>query len=68
MENYLSGIDENIWRSIRYCSYDADRLQAIGTFGTTEEMIARGSKENIKDKRCLHELHGAFPLVVHNYI
>lgn len=48
--------------------YDVDPLQAIGTTGTSEDMIAQGNNQKTNEKICLHELRGALPPVVYNYI
>ena len=56
------------WRSVGTRPYQADLLQAVVNFGARGDMITQGNKKKANDKKCLHELLGALPLVVYNYV
>lgn len=68
MEDYLNGIDEDLWHSIEKGPYRADLIQVVGNVGVAKDMITPGTKEKANEKRCLRELCGALPQVVYNYI
>lgn len=40
MEDYLNGIDEDLWHSIEKGPYRADLIQAAGKDDASEDMIA----------------------------
>lgn len=56
MEDYLNGIDDDLYRSIEKGPYRVDRLQVVGMDGADEDMIAQGNKKKVNDKRCIREL------------
>lgn len=68
MENYLNGIDEHLWRCITNGNYHPLMLEQVGTAGSYADVVVRTEKQEANDNKCLHELHGALPLVVYNYI
>ena len=53
MEDYLKGIDEDLWISIEKGPYHGDRVHAVGTAGTSEEVIVQENKQKVNDKRYL---------------
>lgn len=68
MENYLNGIDEDLWRWITSGNYHPRRLEQVGTGGSSVDVAMQIEKQKANDKKCLLELHGAFPRVVYNYV
>lgn len=68
MDDYLKGIDEDLWKSIDKGPYHDDLVQAIGNVGAAENMVAHGNKRKANDKKCLCELKGALPPIVYNYV
>lgn len=68
MEDYLNGIDKDLWRSIEKGRYHEDHIQAVGTAATAKDMVAHANMQITNDKSCLRELRGALPPIVYNYI
>lgn len=52
MEDYLNGIDEDLWRSIKTGPYRVDPIQVAGNAGAAEDMSAQGNKKKANGKRC----------------
>lgn len=48
--NYLNGIDEDLWRSIKTVLIVLTVFKKFGTTGEAEYMIAQGNKKKGNDK------------------
>ncbi|CAI9292979.1 unnamed protein product [Lactuca saligna] len=67
MEDYLNGIDKNMWKSIKDGNYREYLVENIGTVGTDVDMVTRANTRKACDKKALRELRGALPPFVYNY-
>lgn len=56
MEDYLNGIDKDLWRSIDKGPYRVDRVQAMGIAAQSKDMTTTLLKKEASDKRCIGEL------------
>lgn len=68
MEDYLNGINENIWKSIKEANFRQYLVQNVGNVGAVAQMVVQASTRKTCDKKALRELRGALPPVVHNYV
>lgn len=68
IEDYLNGIDKHLCHSIQEGSCHGLLIQAVGSVGVAEDIIAQRNKKKVNDQHCLRELHEAFPPRVYNYI
>lgn len=68
MEDYLNGIDEDIWRPIRDGPFCATTVDLVGTTTQNENIIVTRLKKEVDNKRCICKLRGVIPPVVYNYI
>lgn len=68
MEDYLNGIDEDLWRSIDKGPQREDPVQVVGNAKAAGYMVALANKQKTNDKKCLRELRGALLPVVYNYV
>ncbi|XP_052622549.1 uncharacterized protein LOC128127868 [Lactuca sativa] len=68
MEDYLNGIDEELWNCIDGTVQAPANVQPIGASNTTAEVLERQNRMKKNEKRCMRELRGALPPVVYNYI
>ena len=68
MEDYLNGIDEELWNCIDGTVQAPANVQPIGASTTTPEVLERQNRLKKNEKRCMRELRGALPPVVYNYI
>ena len=50
MEDYLNGIDEDLWKSIENGPYRAELVKVVGNPGAAEDMIAQGNKKKANEK------------------
>lgn len=68
MEDYLTGIDKELWRPIKSGPCRVDHVQAVVTATQGEDMTMDRLKQEGNDKMCIRELHGALPPIFYNYI
>ncbi|CAI9294517.1 unnamed protein product [Lactuca saligna] len=68
IEDYLNGIDEDLWKCITGEIHPASLLQRVGTIASSSGVAQQTEKQKKNDKRCLRELHGALLPVVYNYV
>lgn len=68
MEDYLNGLDEELWKCIIGTVQPPLNVQNIGSSGTTSAVGEQQIRLEKHEKRCLRELRGALPPVVYNYI
>ena len=68
MEDYLNGIDEELWNCINGTLLPPVNVQTIGAFGTSNQVNDQLDRMKKNEKRCMRELRGALPPVVYNYI
>ncbi|XP_052626952.1 uncharacterized protein LOC128133522 [Lactuca sativa] len=68
MEDYLNGIDEELWNCISGKGLLPDNVQSIGQSTSSEEVAEQQIRLKNNEKRCMRELRGALPPVVYNYI
>lgn len=60
MEDYLNGIDEDLWWSIRDGPYRTDNVETVGTTAENENINVLKVKCEANDKRCMRELRVHF--------
>ena len=68
MEDYLNGIDEELWNCINGTVQAPTNVQPIGQSTTSAEVVEQQNRLKKNKKRCMRERRGALPLVVYNYI
>ncbi|XP_023771670.1 uncharacterized protein LOC111920326 [Lactuca sativa] len=68
MEDYLNGLDEELWDCINGIVQPPVNLQNIGSFATTSAVGDQQTRLNNNKKRCMRELRGVMPPLVYNYI
>ena len=68
MEDYLNGIDEDLWKCITDGSCLAVLLREVGTASSNTNVGQQTEKHMKNKKRCLCELRGALPTLVYNYV
>ncbi|XP_052619531.1 uncharacterized protein LOC111895070 [Lactuca sativa] len=68
MEDYLNGIDEELWNCINGPALPPANVQTLGASGTSNQVSNQGDHMKKNEKRCMQELRGALPPVVYNYI
>nr|KAJ0207989.1 hypothetical protein LSAT_V11C500266000 [Lactuca sativa] len=68
MEDYLNGIDEELWNCINGTVQAPANVQSIGSFATSTEVAEQQNRLKKNEKRCMRELRSALPPVVYNYI
>ena len=68
MEDYLNGLDEELWNCIKGTVLPPQNVQNIGSSGTTSVVEEQQTRLEKHEKRCMRELRGALPPVVYNYI
>ncbi|CAI9282803.1 unnamed protein product [Lactuca saligna] len=65
MEDYLNGIDENMWKSIKEVNYRKDLVENVGSVGTDANMVSQANTRKACD---LRELRGSLPPFVYSYV
>ncbi|KAL7608885.1 hypothetical protein Lser_V15G11539 [Lactuca serriola] len=68
MEDYLNGINEDLWCCLTGGDYRPGRLEQVGTASSCTDVVLQANKQKANDKKCLCELRGALQLVVYNYV
>ncbi|XP_023742160.1 uncharacterized protein LOC111890233 [Lactuca sativa] len=68
MEDYLNGLDEELWSCISGTAQPPSNVQYIGSSGSTPAVTEQSSILKNNEKRCMRELRGALPPVVYNYV
>ena len=68
MEDYLNGIDEELWNCIDGTVQAPANVQPIGPSTASAEVADQQKRLKNNEKRCMRELRGALPPVVYNYI
>ncbi|KAL7592013.1 hypothetical protein Lser_V15G31779 [Lactuca serriola] len=68
MEDYLNGIDEDLWKCIIGKVHSLTMLQNVGTVAASKDVAQQAEKPKKNEKRCMRELRGALPPVVYNYL
>ena len=68
MEDYLNGLDEELWNCINGTVQPPSNVKNIGSFGTTSAVGDKQTRLEKHEKHCMRELRGALPPVVYNYI
>ncbi|XP_023745018.1 uncharacterized protein LOC111893181 [Lactuca sativa] len=68
MQDYLNGLDEELWSCISGNVTLPKNIQPIGSSSCTTSVENQSDRMKKLEKRCIRELHGALPLVVYNYV
>ena len=68
MEDYLNGLDEELWNCIKGTIQPSSNVQNIGSSRTTSVVGEQQTRLDKHEKRCMGELRGSLPPVVYNYI
>ena len=68
MEDYLNGIDEELWNCIDGTVQAPANVQQIGSSTASPDVEDQRKRLKNNEKRCMRELRGALPPVVYNYI
>lgn len=68
MEDYINGIEEDLWHCVMGGNYHPGRLEQVGTAGSFADVSLQADKQKANDKKCLRELHGALKPVVYNFV
>ena len=68
MEDYLNGIDEELWNCIDGTVQAPANVQPIGPSAASAEVADQEKRLKNNEKRCMRELRGTLPPVVYNYI
>lgn len=68
MDDYLTGIDEDLRRCIKSGNFRPSMLNEVGSVGSSADVNAQANKKKENDKLCMRELRGALPPVVYNYV
>ena len=68
MEDYLNGIDEELWNCINGTVLPPVNVQSIGASASSNDVTEQQNRLKKNEKRCMRELRGALPPVVYNYI
>ncbi|XP_023760141.1 uncharacterized protein LOC111908554 [Lactuca sativa] len=68
LEDYLNGLDEELWSCISRNVNPPANVQPIGS--SSGRSVFENQFDRLKklEKRCVRELRGALPLVVYNYV
>lgn len=64
MEDYLNGINEELWKFITDDVHPSFVVQSVGTSATNQNVNEQTEKLLKSEKRCMRELRGALPLLV----
>ncbi|XP_023769335.1 uncharacterized protein LOC111917936 [Lactuca sativa] len=68
MQDYLNGLDEELWNCISGEINPPAIVQPIGSSSTNSEVDNQSNRLKQLEKRCMRELRGALPPVVYNYV
>ncbi|CAI9302889.1 unnamed protein product [Lactuca saligna] len=68
MEDYLNGLDEELWDCIDGNNLPPRNVQNIGSFATSQTVNDHTERLKKNEKICMRELRGALPPVVYNYV
>ena len=68
MQDYLNGLDEELWSCITGKSTPPPNVQAIGSSSETSSVTDQVDRLKKLERRCMRELRGALPPVVYNYV
>ena len=64
MEDYLNGLDEELWDCINGNVLPPTNVQTIGSSASTQSVSDQTARLEKNERRCMRELHGALPPVV----
>ena len=68
MEEYLKGLDEDLWIPIKEGDYDENWINFVGGAPNTEPIAATKRRKEENDWKCMWGLRGALPPVVYGYV
>lgn len=68
MEDYLNGINEDLWHLIETEPYRANFVVAVGSATQNERSAVGQLKKEANEKKYLSKLRRALPPVVYNYV
>lgn len=64
MEDYITGIDEDLWHPMKDGPYHVGVVEVVGIAAQNESMNATRLKKETNEKMCIREMRRALPLVV----
>ena len=68
MQDYLNGLDEDLWNCISGEINPPATVQSIGASSSSSEVENQSNRLKQLEKKCMRELRGALPPVVYNYV
>ena len=68
MQNYLNGLDEELWSCISGNVNPPANVQLIGSSSASSGVENQIDRLRKFEKRCMRELRGALPPVMYNYV
>ena len=68
MQDYLNGLDEELWNCISGEITPPTNVQPIGSSSSNFGVDNQTNRLKQLEKRCMRELRGALPPVVYNYV
>ena len=68
MQDYLNGLDEELWNCISGDRNPPTNLQPIGSSSRNSEVENQSDRLKKLEKRCMRELRGDLPPIVYNYV
>jgi len=68
MQDYLNGLDEELWKCISGEINQPAQVQPIGMSSSSSEVDNQTDRLKRLEKKCMRELRGALPPVVYNYV
>ncbi|XP_023768575.1 uncharacterized protein LOC111917153 [Lactuca sativa] len=68
MQDYLNGLDEELWNCISGNNNPPSNVQPIGSSFGNSEVENQTDRLKKLEKMCVRELRGALPPVVYNYV
>ncbi|KAL7614205.1 hypothetical protein Lser_V15G05372 [Lactuca serriola] len=68
MEDYLNGLDEELWNCISGNLNPPSNVQSVGASSASSGVENQNERMKKLEKRFMREMRGALPLVVYNYV
>ncbi|KAL7618630.1 hypothetical protein Lser_V15G03678 [Lactuca serriola] len=68
MQDYLNGLDEDLWNCISGNRNPPSNVQPLGSSSGNSEVENQADRLKKLEKRCMRELRGTLPLVFYNYV
>ena len=68
MQDYLNGIDEELWKCITDDVIPPLSVESIGTWSSTPSVTEQSEMLKKNEKKCMRELRGALPPMVYNHV